>query len=94
LDSFLFSLALAIGILPELLPVVITIGLVRGSLKMAENGIIVKKLASIEDLGNMNVLCIDKTGTMTQNKIVLSDYVNLDKKRDEEIIELALTNDM
>ena len=61
---------------------------------MAENGIIVKKLASIEDLGNMNVLCIDKTGTMTQNKIVLSDYVNLDKKRDEEIIELALTNDM
>ncbi len=55
---------------------------------MAENGIIVKKLASIEDLGNMNVLCIDKTGTMTQNKIVLSDYVNLDKKEMKKLLSL------
>ncbi|MEM5883010.1 MAG: magnesium-translocating P-type ATPase [Candidatus Aenigmatarchaeota archaeon] len=90
-DSLLFSLALAVGIVPEALPVVITIGLSKGSIKMAKKGVIVKKLVAIEDLGNMDILCIDKTGTLTQNKIKLIDYVNLDEKKDVEIVALAST---
>ena len=91
LDSLLFSLALAVGIIPEALPIVITIGLSRGSIKMAKMGVITKKLAAIEDLGNMDILCIDKTGTLTQNKIRLTDYSDLDGKKDTEIVALAST---
>ncbi|MEM5853519.1 MAG: magnesium-translocating P-type ATPase [Candidatus Aenigmatarchaeota archaeon] len=88
-DSLLFSLALAIGIVPEALPVVITIGLSRGAIRMSKVGVITKKLAVIEDLGNMDVLCIDKTGTLTQNKITLIDYLNLDGKKDEGLVLLS-----
>ncbi|MEM2921113.1 MAG: magnesium-translocating P-type ATPase [Candidatus Bathyarchaeia archaeon] len=88
-DSALFSLALAVGIIPESLPIIITIGLSRGAIRMSRSGVIVKKLSAIEDLGNMDVLCADKTGTLTQNKIVLHDYIDLDGNRNEELIELA-----
>ncbi|MEM5794120.1 MAG: magnesium-translocating P-type ATPase [Candidatus Aenigmatarchaeota archaeon] len=91
LDSFLFSLALAVGIVPEALPIVITISLSKGAIKMTKVGVITKKLAAIEDLGNMDVLCIDKTGTLTQNKIKLVDYLDLDGKRDVELVILAST---
>ncbi|MEM5772794.1 MAG: magnesium-translocating P-type ATPase [Candidatus Aenigmatarchaeota archaeon] len=91
LDSFLFSLALAVGIVPEALPIVITISLSRGAMKMTKLGVITKKLAAIEDLGNMDVLCIDKTGTLTQNKIKLIDYLDLDGERDIELVNLAST---
>jgi Mg2+-importing ATPase len=91
LDSLLFSLALAVGILPELLPVVITIGLTRGAIKMTKFGVITKKLAAMEDLGNMDVLCVDKTGTITQNKITLVEYVDLEGKKDVELVALAST---
>ncbi|MBU5678513.1 MAG: magnesium-translocating P-type ATPase [Candidatus Aenigmarchaeota archaeon] len=90
-DVFLFSLALAVGIVPEALPIIITIGLSRGAMKMTSVGVITKKLAAIEDLGNMDILCIDKTGTLTQNKIKLVDYMNLDYNKDEEIVILAST---
>jgi len=91
LDSLLFSLALAVGIVPEMLPVVITISLTRGAMKMTKVGVITKKLAAMEDLGNMDVLCIDKTGTITQNKITLIDYVDLEGKREVELVSLAST---
>jgi Mg2+-importing ATPase len=91
LDSLLFSLALAVGIVPEMLPVIITICLTRGATKMTKFGVITKKLAAIEDLGNMDVLCIDKTGTITQNKITLIDYIDLDGKKDVYIVEIAST---
>jgi len=89
IDSALFSLALAVGIIPESLPIIITIGLSRGAMLMSRSGVIVKKLSVIEDLGNMDVLCADKTGTLTQNKIALHDYIDLDGNRNEELIELA-----
>ncbi len=89
-DSFLFALALAVGITPELLPIIITITLSRGAMKLAKKKIIVKKLASIEDLGNIDVLCTDKTGTLTENKITLHDYLDLQGTRKEEIIENAI----
>jgi len=89
MDSALFSLALAVGIIPESLPIIITIGLSRGALLMSRSGVIVKKLNVIEDLGNMDVFCADKTGTITQNRMGLQDYVDVDGKKNEELIKLA-----
>jgi len=88
-DSALFSLALAVGIIPESLPIIITIGLSRGAILMSRSGVIVKKLNVIEDLGNMDVLCADKTGTITQNKITLHDYIDLNGNIDEELMKFA-----
>lgn len=86
-DSVLFSLALAVGIIPESLPVIITIGLSRGAILMSRSGVIVKKLSVIEDLGNMDVICTDKTGTITQNKITLTDYIDLHGNRDAGLLK-------
>ncbi|MEM5811618.1 MAG: magnesium-translocating P-type ATPase [Candidatus Aenigmatarchaeota archaeon] len=91
LDSLLFSLALAVGIVPEALPIIITISLSNSSMKMASKGAITKKLVAIENFGNVDVLCIDKTGTLTQNKIKLVDYLDLNEERNIEIILLAST---
>ena len=68
LDSFLFALALAVGLTPQLLPAIITINLSHGARRMAEQKVIVKRLAAIENFGSMNVLCSDKTGTITEGK--------------------------
>jgi Mg2+-importing ATPase len=89
LDSALFSLALAVGIIPESLPIIITIGLSRGATMMSKKGVIVKKLSTIEDLGNMDIFCSDKTGTLTENKITLIDYVDLNDDKDDELLQLA-----
>ena len=88
-DSALFSLALAVGIIPESLPIIITIGLSRAAILMSRSGVIVKKLNVIEDLGNMDVICSDKTGTITANKITLSDYIDLEGKRAPELLRLV-----
>ena len=88
-DSALFSLALAVGVIPESLPIIITIGLSRGAILMSRSGVIVKKLNVIEDLVNMDVICSDKTGTITANKITLTDYLDLEGKRDPELLKLV-----
>ena len=69
LDSFLFSLALAVGLTPQLLPAIISINLAQGAKQMAKQQVIVKRLAAIENFGSMNVLCSDKTGTLTEGKV-------------------------
>jgi Mg2+-importing ATPase len=71
LDSFLFSLALAVGLTPQLLPAIISINLAHGARRMAERKVIVKRLAAIEDFGSMDVLCSDKTGTLTEGIVKL-----------------------
>jgi len=71
LDSFLFSLALAVGLTPQLLPAIISVNLSHGAKRMAQEKVIVKRLASIENLGSMNVLCSDKTGTLTEGTVHL-----------------------
>src|SRR6184192_3037675 len=71
LDSFLFSLALAVGLTPQLLPAIISINLVHGAKQMAQAKVIVKRLASIENFGSMNVICCDKTGTLTEGSVHL-----------------------
>jgi P-type Mg2+ transporter len=76
LDALLFSLALAVGLTPELLPMIITLNLTKGSLAMAKRNVIVKKLAAIQNFGSMDVLCTDKTGTLTEDRIVLVKHVD------------------
>ncbi|MCL4437534.1 magnesium-translocating P-type ATPase [Patescibacteria group bacterium] len=90
LESLLFALALAIGITPEFLPAIITINLSQGAVEMAKKDVIVKKLISIEDLGNINILCTDKTGTLTEGQIKLFDFFDAEERHSREVILGAL----
>lgn len=84
--SFLFAVALAVGIAPEMLPAILTVTLSQGALRMAKKKVVVKKLASVEDFGNIDTLCMDKTGTITEGKFSLFDYVGNDGKRNEKLM--------
>lgn len=88
-DSLLFALALAIGIAPEALPAIITISLTSGSMYLAKKKVITKKLVAIEDLGNMDVLCTDKTGTLTDESIKFEKFVDLDNKDSHDVFKYA-----
>ncbi|OGY22929.1 MAG: magnesium-translocating P-type ATPase [Candidatus Woykebacteria bacterium RBG_13_40_15] len=90
LEALLFSLALAIGITPELLPIIITINLSQGAMMMSKKHVIVKKLMAIEDIGNADVLCTDKTGTITEGKIFLEDYVNYNGLQEPKLLLYGL----
>lgn len=90
LRSFLFSMALAVGIVPESLPIIITISLSRGAMRMAKKDVIVKKLVSIEDLGNLDVLCCDKTGSITENQITLEEFVDLKNHSNKKLLIYSL----
>ena len=92
LDSFLFAVALAVGLTPELLPMVVSVTLSRGAMHMAKKRVIVKRLASIQNLGSMDVLCTDKTGTLTEAKIRLERHVDPGGKPSERVLELAYLN--
>jgi Mg2+-importing ATPase len=89
LESILFSLALAVGLTPELLPLIITLNLTKGSLKMAKEGVIVKQLSAVQNFGSMDILCTDKTGTLTENKISLVKYVDGKNNDSEYVLKLG-----
>ncbi len=89
-DSFLFAIALAVGITPEVLPIIMTITLSNGALKMAKEKVITKKLSSVEDFGNIDTLCCDKTGTLTEGHMTLIDHINLDGKKDDTVVLYGL----
>ena len=80
-NLLIFSMALGISIIPEALPIVITFSLARGALRLAKHKVVTKRLSSIEDLGSMDVLCIDKTGTITQNLLTLSGIQGADERK-------------
>lgn len=86
LESVLFVLALAVGFAPELLPLIVTINLSKGALRMSKKGVIVKYLPAIENLGSMDVLCTDKTGTLTQNAITLMLYEDMHGKKSDTVL--------
>lgn len=92
LGSFMFAIAIAVGITPELLPMIMAITMGNGSLRMAKKGVIVKTLSSIPNLGSMDVLCTDKTGTLTEDKIAVVEYVDTAGKKDEAVLRLAFFN--
>lgn len=92
LESFLFAIALAVGLTPELLPMVISVTLAHGALRMAKAQVIVKRQAAIHDLGSMDVLCTDKTGTLTEARIRLERHVNVHGRDSEDVIRLAYLN--
>jgi len=92
LESFLFSLALAVGLTPELLPMVVTVTLSRGALRLARHGVIVKRLSAMQNLGAMDMLCTDKTGTLTEAKISLSRHVDIANQNNNRVLELAYLN--
>lgn len=92
LESFLFAVALAVGLTPELLPMVVSVTLSRGALRMARRHMIVKRLSAIQDLGSMDVLCTDKTGTLTEAKIRLERHVDAGGTPSERVLELAYFN--
>jgi Mg2+-importing ATPase len=87
LTSILFVLALVIGFAPEMLPMIITINLSRGALRMSKKGVIVKSLPSIENFGSMDILCTDKTGTLTENKIILERYEDAAGKTSDQVLQ-------
>jgi len=92
LESFLFAVALAVGLTPELLPMVVSVTLSRGALRMAANKVIVKRLASIQNLGSMDVFCTDKTGTLTEARIHLERHLDCLGRESQRVLELAYFN--
>ncbi|MDD5312787.1 MAG: magnesium-translocating P-type ATPase [Dehalococcoidia bacterium] len=92
LDAFLFSLALAVGLTPQLLPAIISINLAHGARTMAQHKVIVKRLASIENFGSMNVLCSDKTGTLTEGEVRLKAAVDWRSKASERVFLYGYLN--
>jgi len=92
LDSFIFAIALAVGLTPELLPMIITITLAQGAKSMARKKVITKQLASIENFGSMEILCSDKTGTLTAGEITLQQHVTVTGEDDENVLQMIYLN--
>lgn len=92
LEALLFAVALAVGMSLELLPMVLSINLSRGALAMSKKGVIVKRLPAIQNFGSMNVLCTDKTGTLTENKIALVLHIDYKGKSSEKVLLYSFLN--
>ena len=92
LDSALFALALAVGLTPQLLPAIISINLARGAKRLAEQKVIVKRLAAIENFGSMNVLCSDKTGTITEGVVKIQSARGMDGQENEKVLFYSYLN--
>ncbi len=92
LDSFLFALALAVGLTPQLLPAIISVNLAKGARQMAERQVIVKRLSAIENFVSMDVLCSDKTGTLTEGRVRVHTALNADSCNSEEVLFFSYVN--
>lgn len=91
-EALLFGLAVAVGLTPEMLPMIVSSNLAKGAVAMARRKVVVKRLNAIQNFGAMDVLCTDKTGTLTQDKIILEHHVDIQGKSDEEVLRLAWLN--
>jgi Mg2+-importing ATPase len=92
LEAFLFGISVAVGLTPEMLPMIVTANLARGAVKMSRQKVIVKQLSAIQNFGAMDVLCTDKTGTLTQDKVVLIRHLDVNGDDSEEVFEYAFLN--
>lgn len=91
-DAFLFAIAVAVGLTPEMLPMIVTANLAKGAVAMSRFKVIVKRLNSIQSLGAMDILCTDKTGTLTQDKIILERYLDINGEDSNEVLEYGFLN--
>ena len=91
-EALLFALSIAVGITPSMLPMIVNVNLTRGSKALAKKKTLVKNIQSIQNLGSMDVLCTDKTGTLTENNIVLQKYINIEGEEDEYVLKCAYIN--
>lgn len=91
-EAFFFALAVAVGMTPEMLPMIVSVCLSRGAMAMSKKKVIVKRLNSIQNLGAMDVLCTDKTGTLTMDRVVLEKHCDLMLEENEEVLLLAYLN--
>ncbi len=92
LESLMFGITIAVGLLPEMLPVIMTSSLAKGAVMMSKKKTIIKRLSSIQTFGEMDILCTDKTGTLTEDKIILERYLNVEGKEDKRILKHAFLN--
>ena len=92
LEAFLFAMAVAVGLTPEMLPMIVTVNLSKGALAMARKKVIVKRLNAIQNFGAMDVLCTDKTGTLTQGKIVLEKHLDVHGDPSEKVLHYGYLN--
>jgi P-type Mg2+ transporter len=92
LEALLFAVAVAVGLTPEMLPMIVTVNLAKGATDMAHAKVIVKRLNAIQNLGAMNVLCTDKTGTLTQDRIILKRHLDIRGQESERVLQYAYLN--
>ena len=92
LEALLFAVAVAVGLTPEMLPMIVTVNLAKGALAMSRRKVIVKRLNSIQNFGAMNVLCTDKTGTLTQDRIILKRHLDIGGGDSDRVLEYAYLN--
>jgi len=92
IEALLFSLGVAVGLAPEMLPMIVTLNLSKGAISMSKKEVIVKRLNSIQNFGAMDVLCTDKTGTLTMDKIVLEKHCDVIRKEDDDVLRYAYIN--
>ena len=92
MEALLFGLSIAVGLTPEMLPMIVTVNLAKGALTMAGKKVIIKRLPSIQNFGAIDILCTDKTGTLTQDKVVLEKYVDITGRTDEDVLAYAYLN--
>ncbi|MCW6679261.1 magnesium-translocating P-type ATPase [Anaerococcus sp. NML200574] len=92
LESFMFALALSVGLTPQMLPAIISVNLSQGAKRMSEEGVIVKKLNAIENFGSMTIMCSDKTGTITKGKVKLDSALNFNGEKSEDLSKFAAIN--
>lgn len=92
MEAFLFAIAVAVGLTPEMLPMIVTANLAKGAVNMSKRKVIVKRLNAIQNIGAMDVFCTDKTGTLTLDKIVLKQHLNLFGDKDEEVLKWSYLN--
>ena len=91
-EALLFALSVAVGITPSMLPMIVNVNLTKGSKALAKKNTLVKSIKSIQNLGSMDILCTDKTGTLTKNNIELQKYINIKGKDDEYVLKCAFVN--
>jgi Mg2+-importing ATPase len=91
-EAALFALAVAVGLTPEMLPMIVSSNLAKGAIAMSRRKVVVKRLNAIQNFGAMDVLCTDKTGTLTQDRIILEHHLDVSGARDNEVLHLAWLN--